>query len=278
MDPNPPDLAELPRTRRTSRRRRSSPNAISLGDFEAEFAAPPPATRTPPTLKGVSLVAALVLLSILLVFMVGCGTTTIAQTEIVTGVDYKVTNVHRTAEKLPERLRRVALLPLSTEPGRSDIASGRAALEPILQSELDRLNTFEVIRVTPEQLRHLTGRSEWSASEKLPLDFLSSLKNEIGVDGILFCRLTRYHPYPPMAIGWNLKLVDATDGQVWWAADEMFDLSDPTVVTAARRWELKHQKYYQSTPLLADSRTALISPRRLGRYSAAALFATLPER
>jgi hypothetical protein len=81
-----------------------------------------------------------------------------------------------------------------------------------------------------------------------------------------------------MAIGWNLKLVDATDGQVWWAADEMFDLADPQVVTSARRYQLEHQKYYQANPELADSRTALISPSRFGSYSAASLFATLPSR
>src|SRR3954452_16386215 len=148
---------------------------------------------------------------------------------------------------------------------------GRESLEPILQSEFDRLNVFEVIRVTPGQMRHFAGKSDWSANEKLPLNFLSTIKQETGCDAVLFVRLTRYHAYPPMAVGWNLKLVDATDSQVWWAADEMFDLADPRVVNSARRYELKHERFHKADPLLTDSRTVLISPRRLAAYSAASL-------
>jgi hypothetical protein len=194
------------------------------------------------------------------------------------GKDHEVSNVHKLAPKLPERMRRVAMLPVTTEPGNSDMNLGRASLEPILQSEFDRLNVFEVIRVTPDQMRNFTGKADWTSNEKLPANFLSTIKQETGCDAILFSRLTRYHAYPPMAVGWNLKLVDATDGQVWWAVDEMFDLADRDVVNSARRYQLEHEKYYQANPLLADSRTALVSPRRFAAYSAAALFATLPER
>lgn len=224
------------------------------------------------------MVAILILLSILLVFLTACGTTTISKNEVVMGEDYKVSNVHKLAPKLPERIRRVLFLPLTVEPGNPELVTARPGLEQILQSELDRLNTFEVVRMTPEQLRQYTGRLEWTTNDKLPPDFLTVLKKEMGCDAVLFSRLTRYHAYPPMAIGWSLKLVDTTDAQVWWAVDEMFDQSDPRVTTASRRYELKHQKYRQATPELADSRIALISPRRLAQYSAAALFATLPER
>src|ERR1051326_4264848 len=127
-------------------------------------------------------------------------------------------------------------------------------------------------------MRHFTGKPAWAANEKLPPNFLSTIKQETGCDAVLFSRLTRDHAYPPVAVGWNLKVVDAGDGQVWWAIDELFDLADPLVVNSARRYQLSHEKYYQANPLLADSRTALISPRRLAAYSASAMFATLPER
>lgn len=220
-------------------------------------------------------------LSILMLLSTGCANTTIAKTgtwEVISGPDYKVSNVHTLAAKLPDRLRRVAILPLTLEPGTTDLKTARESLEPVLQSELDRLSNFEVIRVSPEKLRHLTGKAEWSATEKLPRDILATLKDEIGCDGILFARLTRYNAYPPLALGWSLKLVDATDGQIWWAADELFDLSDPTVVNSARRYELNHLKYQKASPLLADTKTVLISPRKLGQYTVAALFETLPAR
>jgi hypothetical protein len=283
MDQNPPNsdsdsgIVEQPRAvRRPTRRRRvdfipSIENA-SVVDVETAF------YQRGPSMKGPIAILVILALSVLLFLLVGCSTVTVAHGEIITGKDYEVSNVHRLAPKLPERMRRVAMLPVSTEPGNSDMNLGRESLEPILQSEFDRLNVFEVIRVTPDQMRHFAGKADWSANEKLPQNFLSTIKQETGCDAILFSRLTRYHAYPPMAVGWNLKLVDATDGQVWWAADEMFDLADPRVVTSARRYQLEHQKYYQANPELADSRTALVSPRRLAAYSAATLFATLPER
>jgi hypothetical protein len=279
MDQNLPDSAapeqQRPVRRAPSRRRShfipSIENA-SVVDVETAFYARKPALTAP------FAILLILLISVLLFLLVGCGTTTLAHGEMISGPDHQVSNVHCLAPKLPERMRRVAMLPLTAEPGNLDITLGRDSLEPVLQSEFDRLNVFEVIRVTPDQMRQLAGKSAWAATEKLPPDFLSTIKRETGCDAVLFSRLTRFHAYPPMAIGWNLKLVDATDGQVWWAADEMFDLADSQVVNSARRYQLAHQKYYQSNPLLADSRTVLISPRRLGSYSAAALFATLPER
>ena len=221
----------------------------------------------------------IICVGLFLLLFVGCSTAAkTAQWEIITGPDYELNNTHKLAPKLPERLRRIAILPLTLEPGTADPNTALESLEPVLQSELDRLNVFEVIRITPEQMRQMTGRAEWAAHDKLPKDFLATLKNETGVDGVLFCRLTRYHAYPPLAVGWSLKLVDATDAQVWWAADEMFDTADPRVVNSARRYQLDHQKYHKANPLLADSRTVLISPRRLSQYSAASLFATLPAR
>jgi hypothetical protein len=279
MDQNLPNLAapeEKNRVARRPSRRRThfipSIENASVVDVETAFYA----RRA--SLKAPIAILAIIALAVLLFLLTGCSTMTVAHGEVITGHDYQVSNVHRLAPKLPERMRRVAMLPLTVEPADSDINNGRETLEPVLQSEFDRLNTFEVIRVTPDQMRHLAGKSDWASHEKLPLNFLSEIKQETGCDAVLFCRLTRYRAYPPMAIGWNLKLVDATDGQVWWAADEMFDLADPQVVTSARRYQLEHQKYYQANPELADSRTALISPSRFGSYSAASLFATLPSR
>jgi hypothetical protein len=211
----------------------------------------------------------------------GCANTTVAKTaswEVVNGPDYQVHNVHKLAPKLPDGLRRVAILPLSTEPSDTDMVTARETLEPVMQSEFDRLNVFEVIRVTRDQMRQMTGQAEWSASDKLPRNFLATLKEETGCDGVIFPRLTRYRPYPPMALGWSLKLIDLTDGQIWWAADEMFDLADPTVVNSARRYQITHLKFAKANPLLEDSTVVLISPTRLAQFTTASLFATLPER
>ena len=277
MDPNLPEaeVTEQPRPRRATRRRRvdfipSIENA-SVVDVETAFYA------KGPSITGPVAILIILALSVLLFLLVGCGSMTIAHGEIIRGEDHQVSNVHRLAPKLPERMRRVAVLPVSAESA-NDMNVGRESLEPVLQAEFDRLNVFEVIRVTPDQMRHFTGKQDWNSNEKLPADFLAVIRQETGCDAILFSRLTRYHAYPPMAVGWNLKLVDATDGQVWWAVDEMFDLADPAVATSARRYQLAHQKYYEANPQLADSRTALVSPRRFAAYTVAALFDTFPDR
>lgn len=207
-----------------------------------------------------------------------CSTKPLHTWEVITGPDHTLSNVHTLAPKLPDRLRRLAVLPLTLEPGSGDMEHGRDTLEPLLQAEIDRLSQFEIVRITPDQLRDWTGRRQWSANDKLPEDFLKNLKEHPGCDAVLFTRLTRYMPYPPMAIGWSFKLVDTTDGQVWWAADELFSLSEPAVVNSARRHELQHQRYYQANPHLADSRSVLISPRRFANYTLNATFATLPKR
>lgn len=250
------------------------PNQTDFSLTENELAPRPAANPVPAILFVIGLILYICLFT-------GCANTTVAKTakwEVVNGPDYEVHNVHKLAPKLPASLRRVAILPLSAEPGESDPIATRQSIEPMLQSELDRLNVFEVIRVTRDQMRQMTGKAEWSAADKLPRDFMANLKEETGCDGVLFPRLTRYRPYPPMALGWSLKLVDLSDGQVWWAADEMFDTADPRVVNSARRYQITHLKYTKANPLLEDSTVVLISPSRLAQYTAATLFATLPER
>ncbi|MDX1951818.1 MAG: hypothetical protein SFY81_06515 [Verrucomicrobiota bacterium] len=194
------------------------------------------------------------------------------------GADYRPENVHLAAAKIPDRVRRVAVLPMTVSEEHSDAIAGRDVLEPIYQSELDKVTTFEVVRVTPQQMKDLTGRPFWRADDEFPESFLPGLRKALACEAILFSELTRYHAYPPIAVGWSMKLVDVHDARIWWAADEVFDSAERSVVNSARRFELEHQKYYKAAPLLADSRTVLSSPRRFGRYSVNALLETLPER
>src|SRR5688572_1821913 len=126
------------------------------------------------------------------VLLSGCANKPLHTWEVITGPDHTLSNVHQLAPKLPSRIRRVAVIPLSTEPGNGDLEHGRETLEPLLQSEIDRLPHFEVVRVTREQLRQWTGQREWNSSDKLPENFLKVLKEEPGCDAVLFSRLTRY--------------------------------------------------------------------------------------
>lgn len=175
---------------------------------------------------------------------------------------------------LPESIRRVAVLPLASAPD-STAESGRQTLDPILQAELSKSRLFERVQVTSEQLRQWTGRSEWSSDEQLPLDLLQRIRTATGCDAVLFCRLTQYRPYKPLAIGWNMKLVEVRQPRIWWSVDEVFDAGDPAVVNGARRY---YQNQARQTGPLADSYTILDSPRRFGQYTLATLLGTLIPR
>jgi hypothetical protein len=192
-----------------------------------------------------------------------------------TTASYQPSNVYRAEANLSPEIKRVAVLPLTTLGDDSAMEFGREALWPVLIAELGRVRRFELVSVSSDELRLMTGRNAWSGEEKLPLDFFDNLKEKLGVDAVLFSRLTQYRAYEPLAVGWRLKLFDAAEPQVLWAVDEVFDARVPEVAAAARRYAQQHP---DSGPSLQDSQGVLLSPRRFGRYAASAVVATLPGR
>jgi hypothetical protein len=188
---------------------------------------------------------------------------------------YAPSNVHRDQSFLPTYVRRVAVLPLTTLTDEASMDFGRDSLWPVLLEELGRSRQFELVAVPPEELRLLTGRSGWSGEEKLPADFFEKLKDKLGVDAVLFSRLTQYRAYEPLAVGWRLKLLDAEVPRILWAVDEVFDARVAEVSVAARRYARDHPDAAAS---LNDPQNVLLSPRRFGQYTTSAVVATMPGR
>ncbi len=189
---------------------------------------------------------------------------------------YVPSNVFKEAVSVPAQIRRVAVLPLSVlNEEDADMAFGRDTLMPVLLGELNRARVFEVVTVSGDELRLISGKGVWNAEEKLPPEFFDRIKAKFGADAVLFSRLTMYRAYEPLAIGWRIKLIDADEPHILWAVDEVFDARDPSVAAAAVR-------HAQSSPdtasSLADSRSVLQSPRRFGRYTAHAVIETMPGR
>ncbi len=191
------------------------------------------------------------------------------------GRDFKPANVFAYPARLSSDLQRVAVLPLACGSTADNLPAGCETLEPVLRAQLAKTRMFETVAVDREKLRAATGRAAWTGTETLPPDFLKSLRREYGCDGVLFSEVTVFHAYAPMAIGWRLKLVDARSGMILWAADEVFDASQPAVARAAKN-------FYKSSSLFDFSREKswemMHSPSRFGGYAVAALLATLPPR
>jgi len=188
---------------------------------------------------------------------------------------YQPSNVFQEEPFLPANIRRIAVLPMSSLTEDADTAFGRDTLSPVLMSELSRVRQFELVAVSTDDLRLLSGRSVWNPEDKLPVEFFERLKDKYGVDAVLFSRLTLYRAYEPLAIGWRLKLIDADEPHILWAVDEVFDSRVPTVAVAAIRYS---QDNPDTSTSLLDSRSVLMSARRFGEYTVNAVVQTIPGR
>jgi len=188
---------------------------------------------------------------------------------------YKPDNIFLAGGKLPGDIKRVAVLPLACDGRQTDLAAGRDTLEPVLFAELIRAKHFEVVQISREELWRLTGRADWTGGEILPSEILDSLKKESGCDAVLFCELTEFRAYPPLAVGWRLKLVDVRQKKTLWAGDEHFDAGNPAVIAGARLYLRRGQVVLDDS---AGGWLAVNSPRRFGQYSIDSLLGTLPAR
>lgn len=194
---------------------------------------------------------------------------------VIQAADLPLDNIFAEPPVLPPELHRVAVLPLAAEGRDADLPDGCEALQPVLFDELVRTEKFEVVSVQPENLRASSGRAAWTGAEQLPEDFFDSLRREYGCDAVLFCELTVYHAYAPLAVGWRLKLVDVRTRKIIWAADEVFDAGQPAVARQAWQFWTNRDK----TLAKDEIRWRLAaSPRQFGSYTAAKLLSRLPAR
>lgn len=223
----------------------------------------------------------------LLLFLVflcaGCHLPPLPNTVRDLGPRYKPSNFYRMAAVLPPQIRRVAVLPLSTAENTAFLKAGVDSLGPLVCPELAKCKRFEIIPITPAELSEWTGKPTWTADEPLPHDFFDKIASITGADAVMFCQLTRYSPYQPVAAGWKLALVanpppghvmDSRQ-QIIWCADEVIDAGEPGVANAAHDY---YNQHIHDEAVSADASTILDSPTRFGQYTLAALLATLPER
>jgi hypothetical protein len=188
---------------------------------------------------------------------------------------------------MPQSVRRVALLPLTSSENDQAARSGRESLHTILYSELSKSRLFEVVMVSPEKTEQYTGKPFWGPNDELPADFLVRIREATGCDAILFNQLTVYRPYPPLAIGWHLLLVSSEDGRAIWSLDEVFDAGEPRVWNSARRYSLANERTHAEFTKQAGTKDGAIlptrvvglewlnSPRHFARYAASAAIETL---
>ena len=58
------------------------------------------------------------------------------------------------------------------------------------------------------------------------LEQLMAARKLLGADAMLMGTVTSYSPYPRMAMGLQMKLVDLRTGQTVWAIEQIWDTAD----------------------------------------------------
>jgi hypothetical protein len=125
------------------------------------------------------------------------------------------------------------------------------------------------------QKKHLSGLSllrqndpAWRNLQIRPdspytLEQLLATRKILGVDAVLTGTVTSYTPYPHMAMGLQLKLIDLRDGQVVWAIEQVWDTADKATEQQIKKY-FDRQIRSSFSPL--DEQLALISSINFVRF------------
>ncbi len=81
------------------------------------------------------------------------------------------------------------------------------------------------------------------------LEQLSKIRNA-GANAVLIGTVTEFKPYPHMAIGLRLKLIDLTDGQLIWGLEQIWDTADKT--TQSRIEDYYSDKHFMGFTTLRE--------------------------
>ena len=217
-------------------------------------------------IRGLSSTAAL--LSI--IFITGCASVHRVNSEydMTFGKKRVTSNVYQTAS-IQGDLNRVALLPFYK--GNYDHLSFDQ-LEENFRLELIDKRLFEVVTIGPETMKEMFPDARYSSVEYLPADLLTKLNARYDIDGLMLVDVSYFNAYQPVGLGVRAKLLNGNTGELIWAADEVFDASDPRVSNSAR-------KFYKTESIiqypLHNTQTALHSPNRFSKYVAHSIFSSI---
>jgi hypothetical protein len=92
-----------------------------------------------------------------------------------------------------------------------------------------------------------------------------AIREALGCNGLLVGTVTRYQPYPHMAVGLRLKLLDLTDGQLLWGLEQVWDSSDISIQKRVKAY-LKDQQRSGQSPLREE--LVLVSPLNFCKFVA----------
>jgi len=103
---------------------------------------------------------------------------------------------------------------------------------------------------------------------------LLAIRENFKVNGLLVGTVTEYRPYPRLAIGLRLKLLDLTDGQLLWGVDQVWDSTDRDVQKRIRVYFRKELRSGAGTSPLSQE-LVTVSPLEFVKFAAHEVAQTL---
>jgi len=165
-------------------------------------------------------------LLLLLVFLSGCST-------------YKASvpaakHYYLNTNKSLSAIGRVAIVELGNDSSYPNIS---ADVTESLFQELQKRQIFglTIVRQDDPSWRSL----QLDRDSTYTLNQMLTIRQTLKCDGVLTGTITKYSPFPHMAAGLRLKILDLRDGQLLWALEQVWDSADKTT-------EKRIKNYFQS--------------------------------
>lgn len=104
---------------------------------------------------------------------------------------------------------------------------------------------------------------------------LANMRRELRCNSILTGTVTEFRPYPHMAIGLRLRLVDLSDGQLLWAIEQIWDTADKAT---QKRIEEYYRYYIFSDSESLSHKLATVSSLKFIKFVAYEISETLQTK
>jgi hypothetical protein len=106
---------------------------------------------------------------------------------------------------------------------------------------------------------------------------LLTIRENTKCSGLLVGTITEYRPYPRLAVGLRLKLLDLTDGQLLWGVEQVWDSTDRNVLKRIKVYFRKEVRSGSGTDPLPQELVA-VSPLEFVKFAAYEVAQTLDPK
>lgn len=156
------------------------------------------------------------------------------------GIDPALETLNHTGPAVwPAAITRVAILPLHDNHG-TLLPASLDQFDQVWARALDATQRAEFVSVSRSAARDLFGRDPWESTTALRPGWTDRLAAATGAQAVFFVDITSLKPYPPLALGFRIKLVRLSDATVLWASDEYWDSQN---AQHAERMKLYQRKF-----------------------------------